>query len=218
MCYLNSQGPGEEQFEGGTFHFEGGPSVAPEAGRVLAYWADERNVHRIDRVTRGRRHTLQLWFTDEVGAATFSEDRKLLLDRFPCGLAPSSTFLPDELYKLESGEDMRELKVRRLEAATATLVFARAEEAEGAGVQLGWRGGRVACSTMDEALQLAVLCSKSAAALRGTTIEDLFRALRRHEELASLEMRKAWQRSEEVGELYLPDDVHYGGLLPSMIQ
>ncbi|XP_074584378.1 uncharacterized protein LOC141840322 isoform X2 [Curcuma longa] len=62
VCYLNNH---ERDFRGGLFHFKDGEpsSVAPTAGDVLIYTADERNIHCVDEVIDGERLTLTLWFT-----------------------------------------------------------------------------------------------------------------------------------------------------------
>ncbi|XP_042419737.1 uncharacterized protein LOC122008182 isoform X2 [Zingiber officinale] len=77
VCYLNNH---EKDFRGGLFHFKDGEpsSVAPIAGDVLIYTADERNIHCVDEVIDGERLTLTLWFTRDC---SHDEDAKHLV---PC--------------------------------------------------------------------------------------------------------------------------------------
>ncbi|KAG2452580.1 hypothetical protein HYH02_002817 [Chlamydomonas schloesseri] len=75
VLYLNTQGA---DFGGGDFRFQDGPEplrVAPRPGRLVAYTADARNVHCVERVGWGERVTLTLWFSLEPAAA---EDGKVL--------------------------------------------------------------------------------------------------------------------------------------------
>lgn len=74
VAYLNSQGC---SFEGGTFCFQSGSEprqVAPQAGMLLAYTADDSNVHSVQEVTSGERSTLTMWFTLDPEQR---EDRKV---------------------------------------------------------------------------------------------------------------------------------------------
>jgi hypothetical protein len=74
VAYLNSQGCG---FEGGTFCFQSGSEprqVAPQAGMLLVYTADDSNVHSVQEVTSGERSTLTMWFTLDPEQR---EDRKV---------------------------------------------------------------------------------------------------------------------------------------------
>ncbi|XP_010415409.1 PREDICTED: uncharacterized protein LOC104701419 [Camelina sativa] len=93
VCYLNSYG---KDFKGGLFHFQSGEpaTVAPSAGDVIFYTADDRNIHSVDEVTDGERLTLALWFSRD---SSHDEDSKLLsrisqctLHRF-CLPLPAST-------------------------------------------------------------------------------------------------------------------------------
>ncbi|KAJ8459788.1 hypothetical protein OPV22_032714 [Ensete ventricosum] len=74
VCYLNSH---EKDFNGGLFHFKDGEpsSIAPTAGDVVVYTADERNIHSVDEVIDGERLTLTLWFTRD---SEHDEDAKLI--------------------------------------------------------------------------------------------------------------------------------------------
>ncbi|KAG6481863.1 uncharacterized protein LOC122015347 isoform X1 [Zingiber officinale] len=74
VCYLNNH---EKDFRGGLFHFKDGEpsSVAPIAGDVLIYTADERNIHCVDEVIDGERLTLTLWFTRDC---SHDEDAKVI--------------------------------------------------------------------------------------------------------------------------------------------
>ncbi|XP_042016599.1 uncharacterized protein LOC121764645 isoform X1 [Salvia splendens] len=74
VCYLNSY---EVDFLGGLFHFQDGePStIAPMAGDVVIYTADERNIHSVSEISEGERITLALWFSRD---ASHDEDANLL--------------------------------------------------------------------------------------------------------------------------------------------
>ncbi|KAG2494536.1 hypothetical protein HYH03_007303 [Edaphochlamys debaryana] len=75
VLYLNDQG---QDFGEGDFRFQDGPEplrVAPRAGRLVAYTADARNVHCVDRVAWGERVTLTMWLSLDPAAA---EDTKVL--------------------------------------------------------------------------------------------------------------------------------------------
>ncbi|AEE34745.1 unnamed protein product [Arabidopsis thaliana] len=50
-------------------------TVAPSAGDVIMYTADDRNIHSVDEVTDGERLTLALWFSRD---SSHDEDSKLL--------------------------------------------------------------------------------------------------------------------------------------------
>jgi predicted 2-oxoglutarate/Fe(II)-dependent dioxygenase YbiX len=53
-------------FEGGTFCFQSGAEplqVAPCAGTLLVYTADDSNIHSVEAVKAGERSTLTMWFT-----------------------------------------------------------------------------------------------------------------------------------------------------------
>ncbi|CAH8257437.1 unnamed protein product [Arabidopsis lyrata] len=74
VCYLNSYG---KDFKGGLFRFQSGEpaTVAPSAGDVIMYTADDQNIHSVDEVTDGERLTLALWFSRD---SSHDEDAKLL--------------------------------------------------------------------------------------------------------------------------------------------
>ncbi|KAG7589329.1 Prolyl 4-hydroxylase alpha subunit [Arabidopsis suecica] len=74
VCYLNSYG---KDFKGGLFRFQSREpaTVAPSAGDVIMYTADDRNIHSVDEVTDGERLTLALWFSRD---SSHDEDAKLL--------------------------------------------------------------------------------------------------------------------------------------------
>ncbi|VVA94454.1 unnamed protein product [Arabis nemorensis] len=74
VCYLNSY---EKEFKGGLFRFQSGEpaTVAPSAGDVIMYTADDRNIHSVDEVTDGERLTLALWFSRD---SSHDEDSKLV--------------------------------------------------------------------------------------------------------------------------------------------
>ncbi|CAN8238767.1 unnamed protein product [Cochlearia groenlandica] len=74
LCYLNSY---EKDFKGGLFRFQSGEpaTVAPLAGDVIMYTADDRNIHSVDEVTDGERLTLALWFSRD---SSHDEDSKLV--------------------------------------------------------------------------------------------------------------------------------------------
>ncbi|XP_019093678.1 PREDICTED: uncharacterized protein LOC104750619 isoform X1 [Camelina sativa] len=82
VCYLNSYG---KDFKGGLFHFQSGEpaTVAPSAGDVILYTADDRNIHSVDEVTDGERLTLALWFSRD---SSHDEDSKLLTRLSQCTL------------------------------------------------------------------------------------------------------------------------------------
>ncbi|KAL0700895.1 hypothetical protein Bca4012_057017 [Brassica carinata] len=74
VCYLNSYA---QDFKGGLFRFQSGESatLAPSAGDVIMYTADDRNIHSVDEVTDGERLTLAMWFTRD---SSHDEDSKLV--------------------------------------------------------------------------------------------------------------------------------------------
>ncbi|XP_010511777.1 PREDICTED: uncharacterized protein LOC104787827 [Camelina sativa] len=82
VCYLNSY---EKDFKGGLFRFQSGEpaTVAPSAGDVIMYTADDRNIHSVDEVTDGERLTLALWFSRD---SSHDEDSKLLTRLSQCTL------------------------------------------------------------------------------------------------------------------------------------
>ncbi|XP_023644120.1 uncharacterized protein LOC17894299 [Capsella rubella] len=82
VCYLNSY---EKDFKGGLFRFQSGEpaTVAPSAGDVIMYTADDRNIHSVDEVTDGERLTLALWFSRD---SSHDEDSKLLSRLSQCTL------------------------------------------------------------------------------------------------------------------------------------
>ncbi|KAL8490407.1 hypothetical protein ACS0TY_026056 [Phlomoides rotata] len=83
VCYLNSY---EVDFHGGLFHFQDGePStIAPIAGDVIIYTADNRNIHSVSEITEGERITLAMWFSRD---ASHDEDAKLLKSLSDCALS-----------------------------------------------------------------------------------------------------------------------------------
>ncbi|WOL14192.1 hypothetical protein Cni_G22972 [Canna indica] len=117
VCYLNSH---KKDFKGGLFHFKDGEpsSIAPAAGDVVIYTADERNIHCVDEVMDGERLTLTLWFTRDSAHDEDAKLMNLLPQRLQHG--PNS-FLPfpasSSMYWFsqdESGFDVRCARVRRL--------------------------------------------------------------------------------------------------------
>jgi len=62
LLYLGSQ---HDEFEGGTFIFEGegGASVEPRMGRLVIFTSDSEHPHRVVQVSRGIRTTLTSAFT-----------------------------------------------------------------------------------------------------------------------------------------------------------
>ncbi|CAH2066077.1 unnamed protein product [Thlaspi arvense] len=74
VCYLNSY---DKDFKGGLFRFQSGEpaTVAPSAGDVIMYTADDRNIHSVDEVTDGERLTLAMWFSRD---SSHDEDSKLV--------------------------------------------------------------------------------------------------------------------------------------------
>ncbi|KAK7260575.1 hypothetical protein RIF29_26730 [Crotalaria pallida] len=74
VCYLNSYG---KDFDGGLFHFQDGEpaSIMPQAGDVVTYTSDHRNIHSVDEITDGERLTLALWFSRD---GSHDEDAKLV--------------------------------------------------------------------------------------------------------------------------------------------
>lgn len=118
VCYLNSYGM---DFDGGLFHFQDGePStVAPLAGDVIIYTADNRNIHSVSEVSEGERITLTLWFSRD---ASHDEDAKLLASLSDCSLtSPTHSiasclpvlasnnmywFPPEEASRFQSGFDI----------------------------------------------------------------------------------------------------------------
>ncbi|KAH6764978.1 2-oxoglutarate and oxygenase superfamily protein [Perilla frutescens var. hirtella] len=83
VCYLNNYGV---DFHGGLFHFQDGePStIAPMAGDVVLYTADDRNTHSVSEISEGERITLALWFSRD---ASHDEDAKLLKYLSSCSLS-----------------------------------------------------------------------------------------------------------------------------------
>ncbi|PKA65656.1 hypothetical protein AXF42_Ash013070 [Apostasia shenzhenica] len=121
VCYLNNHG---KDFKGGVFHFKDGEpaSIAPVAGDVLMYTADDRNIHAVDEVLDGERLTLTLWFTRN---GTHDEDAKLthVLSQIlaehvrgkPYSFLPLSA--PDSMYWFSDGHfgfDVRCARVQNL--------------------------------------------------------------------------------------------------------
>ncbi|GER50052.1 2-oxoglutarate (2OG) and Fe(II)-dependent oxygenase superfamily protein [Striga asiatica] len=123
VCYLNSY---QVDFDGGLFHFQDGePStIAPMAGDVIIYSADNRNIHcvsekKFQQILKGERTTLTLWFSRD---ACHDEDAKLLMSLSHCSLSnPISSisscfptlasnnmywFPPEEASKFQSGFDI----------------------------------------------------------------------------------------------------------------
>ncbi|KAL7132244.1 hypothetical protein ABFS83_12G058700 [Erythranthe nasuta] len=118
VCYLNSY---EVDFNGGLFHFKDGEplTIAPMAGDVIIYTADDRNIHSVSEILKGERSTLTLWFTRN---SSHDEDAKLLtslsnyslntpihsMESFFPVLASNNMywFPPEEASKFESGFDI----------------------------------------------------------------------------------------------------------------
>ncbi|KAI3467953.1 hypothetical protein Pfo_024616 [Paulownia fortunei] len=118
VCYLNSY---EVDFSGGLFHFQDGePStIAPMAGDVIIYTADNRNIHSVSEICKGERITLTLWFSRD---ASHDEDAKLLISLSDCSLSsPIGSiatsfpmlasnnmywFPPEEASRFQSGFDI----------------------------------------------------------------------------------------------------------------
>ena len=67
LVYLNDQ---DDDFTGGSFVFEkpacGVQVVRPHAGLLLAFSSGPENVHWVERVGRGERMVLTLWFTRDA--------------------------------------------------------------------------------------------------------------------------------------------------------
>ncbi|CAN0876802.1 Prolyl 3-hydroxylase 1 [Linum grandiflorum] len=74
VCYLNTY---NEDFKGGLFHFQNGhpKTIAPMAGAVSIYTADDCNVHSVDEILEGERLTLAMWFSRD---SAYDEDAKLI--------------------------------------------------------------------------------------------------------------------------------------------
>ncbi|GFQ03163.1 prolyl 3-hydroxylase 1 [Phtheirospermum japonicum] len=125
VCYLNSY---EVDFSGGLFHFQDGePStIAPMAGDVIIYTADERNIHSVSEIRKGERATLTLWFSrdashDEDAKLLTSLSHSLLNNTPPIGLCfPTLAsnnmywFPPEEASRFQSGFDMRTARLNVL--------------------------------------------------------------------------------------------------------
>ncbi|PNH09916.1 Prolyl 3-hydroxylase 1 [Tetrabaena socialis] len=140
VLYLNNQGDPPGAFGGGDFRFQDGAEplrVTPRVGRMVAYTADARNVHCVERVMRGERCTLTLWFSLDPAAA---EDGKVPGGRTAApeaggspGVAPDAggspgrsqgvrrqprfglgRGLPDTMYQLSPGEGGGDLRLERL--------------------------------------------------------------------------------------------------------
>ena len=63
LLYLSTRGA---DFEGGELAFiddDADRVVEPRAGRLVSFTSGPENLHRVRRVTRGRRHVLAMWFT-----------------------------------------------------------------------------------------------------------------------------------------------------------
>ncbi|QDZ19544.1 Fe2OG dioxygenase domain-containing protein [Chloropicon primus] len=188
VAYLNDQG---RDFTGGSFEFEEGETrgVSPREGRVVAYFSNESNIHRVRRVESGRRYTLSLWFTDQPA---HDEDAKLL-KQFPklgTGSSPGAHPVPDEMYRTEAGNDIRMDKIRALgfrvqqEGATHLL---QASNGQGS----TWR-----CESLTHSLIRALRIRE------GGSDED--EGGGREKTLQSA-MEESWERSVELGQLYVPD-------------
>ncbi|CAN6933290.1 hypothetical protein Bca4012_100970 [Brassica carinata] len=112
VCYLNSYG---KDFKGGLFRFQSGEpaTIAPSAGDVIMYTADDRNIHSVDEVTDGERLTLAMWFTRD---SSHDEDSNLISrlsqcasPEFPLPLPASANmywFCPHQHANLNTGFDI----------------------------------------------------------------------------------------------------------------
>ncbi|CAN7129501.1 unnamed protein product [Brassica rapa subsp. narinosa] len=112
VCYLNSYG---KDFKGGLFRFQCGEpaTIAPSAGDVIMYTADDRNIHSVDEVTDGERLTLAMWFTRD---SSHDEDSNLVSrlsqfssPEFPLPLPASANmywFSPHQNANLNTGFDI----------------------------------------------------------------------------------------------------------------
>ncbi|KAH0919523.1 hypothetical protein HID58_027183, partial [Brassica napus] len=112
VCYLNSYG---KDFKGGLFRFQCGEpaTIAPSAGDVIMYTADDRNIHSVDEVTDGERLTLAMWFTRD---SSHDEDSNLISrlsqcssPEFPLPLPASANmywFSPHQNANLNTGFDI----------------------------------------------------------------------------------------------------------------
>jgi hypothetical protein len=58
LIYLNS-------CDGGDFFFDDGKVVKPEPGRMLAFTSGTENVHGVNRIKRGDRYAIAIWFTKD---------------------------------------------------------------------------------------------------------------------------------------------------------
>ncbi|XP_009105064.1 uncharacterized protein LOC103830987 [Brassica rapa] len=112
VCYLNSYG---KDFKGGLFRFQCGEpaTIAPSAGDVIMYTADDRNIHSVDEVTDGERLTLAMWFTRD---SSHNEDSNLISRLSQCSShefplpSPASAnmywFCPYQNANLNTGFDI----------------------------------------------------------------------------------------------------------------
>lgn len=207
VCYLSTQGL---DFEGGALHFKQGRDIKPTAGKLVAYPSGKE--HCVDEVTLGRRYSLQVWLTDQ---AEFSEDKKLVMNQFAASGLPRSEGLPDEMFKLDTGEDRRLTKLAEL-ASQSDFEF---EEIAGKAYLLKSGSRRVKCANLSEALHLAILISSS-------NICPADYDLERAQQVLSVHNEKLYELTNEcflhslrmgMGELYITDEDKYkASLLPEL--
>jgi hypothetical protein len=99
--------------------------VTPVAGRVVGYSAGEVNVHCVQPVEAGVRHTFIMWFTKDPA---FREDDAVLRTLLSTWQRPAGG-LPDTMYLDTNGVDIR---VRDLEEQGLVLVIEHAGVGDGA--------------------------------------------------------------------------------------
>ena len=71
-----------QDFEGGAFAFVDADAdrlVAPTCGRMLTFSSGLENLHRVERVSRGARLVLALWFTCSTNHSytNYERDKRL---------------------------------------------------------------------------------------------------------------------------------------------
>jgi predicted 2-oxoglutarate/Fe(II)-dependent dioxygenase YbiX len=59
MLYLN------DGFEGGELVFESGAVIKPKPGLLVVFPSDQHHVHSVNRVTKGGRFNMSMWFKKE---------------------------------------------------------------------------------------------------------------------------------------------------------
>eukprot|EP01126_Amoeba_proteus_P045899 TRINITY_DN5163_c0_g1_i4.p1 TRINITY_DN5163_c0_g1~~TRINITY_DN5163_c0_g1_i4.p1 ORF type:complete len:260 (-),score=59.19 TRINITY_DN5163_c0_g1_i4:211-990(-) len=134
LLYLNSAGI---DFSGGSFHFcdaEGHSrcEIVPQAGLLLMFSSGPENIHKLDRVSKGTRFVLTMWFTKEK---SHDEDFKLMsglkmlkdlkVDRLPKKLIPLEKGMRNQ--DTSTPVKTTELEMRKLISLGIECVYERSD-------------------------------------------------------------------------------------------